>query len=133
MPKEKVVKIKLPKSLAGCADRLYTIRQERYKIQKTVDAIKEEESALTEHLINSLPKSDATGVAGKIARATVESKRVPQATNWDQVWAYIKKNNAWELVQRRLSNEAVKERWDAGKKIPGVEVFNAVTVSLNKV
>jgi hypothetical protein len=133
MASAKPAQFKLPKSLAQCADLLYTTREERLAKQKEVDALTARESALKEHLINNLPKSDASGVAGKLARVTIVTQAIPRVENWDKLYAYIKKTNSWELLQRRLGDKAVQERWDEGKNVPGVESFNVVKVSLNKV
>lgn len=128
-----MAKFKVPKSLATCADMLYQTREQRLTLQTTLDELKKQESELRKHLINHLPKSDASGIAGKLARATVKMKEVPQARDWSKVWKYIKKNDRFDLLQKRLSDAAVLEMWDNGKEIPGVEHFNAVTISLNKV
>jgi hypothetical protein len=126
-------KFKIPKALGAVADLLYATREKRLAIEKQAEALKAQESALKEHLIQTLPKSEAGGVAGKVARVTVISKPVPQVNDWDKFYAHIKKTGDFELLQRRLGEGAIKERWEAGKVVPGVEVFNAVTVSINKV
>jgi hypothetical protein len=128
-----MTKFKFPKTLGGCADRVYELRQQRLDAQKVVDALQEEETALREHIINTLPKSEATGAAGKVARVTVVTKQIPQVKDWQAFYAYVKKNNAWDLMQRRLAATAVTERWEAGKTVAGVEPFTAVTLSINKV
>ena len=61
---------KFPKKIGTCADKLYKLRQDRLAQQKIVDALQEEESALKTHIINTLPKSEASGVSGKLARVT---------------------------------------------------------------
>lgn len=126
-------KYKWPKSMGLCADKLYTIRQERLAQQKIVDALEAEEKALKEHIINTLPKSETSGVAGKVARVTITSKNVPQVKDWDAFYKYVKKTGEFELMQKRLSDAAINERWEQGKKVPGVEAFNVTSVSLNKV
>lgn len=123
---------KFPKALGACADLVYSLRQERLAAQKVVDALEEKEKALREHIINTLPKSEATGAAGKLARVTVVTKDVPQVKDWEKFYAYVKRHNAWDLMQRRLATAAVTERWEAGKEVPGVEAFQAVTLSINK-
>ena len=125
-------KFKFPKALGACADRLFTLREQRLNAQKEVDKLASEESAIKEHIINTLPKSEASGVAGKLARVTVVTKQVPQVKDWDKFYAHVKKTGQFELLQRRLTDAAIKERWEAGKQVPGVESFNAVTVSINK-
>lgn len=126
-------KYKFPKALGACADRLYELRAKRLAGQKLVDEVGAEEQALKVHIIATLPKSEASGVAGKLARVTVVTKVVPQLKDWDAFTKYVKKTGQFDLMQHRLTAAAIEERWEAGKEVPGVERFNAVTVSLNKV
>jgi hypothetical protein len=127
------VKYKFPKALGACADKLFELRNKRLVEQKKVDLIAAEESALREHIINTLPKSEASGVAGKLARVTVVTKSVPQVKDWAAFYKYVKKTGSFDLMQKRLTDTAIKERWEAGKEIPGVVHFDAVSVSINKV
>jgi hypothetical protein len=122
-----------PKQLAQCADLLYTTRQDRLALEKEVEALKARETTLREHLIENLPKSQASGVSGRVANAKIETKEIPQVKDWDLFYKHVKRTGDFELMQRRLSDAAVKERWEAGKKVPGVEVFTATVVSCTKV
>lgn len=125
-------KFKFPEALGACADRLYEIRQQRLALQKDIDALAAEETALKEHLIATLPKSDASGIAGKLCRVAIVTKAVPQVEDWDVLYKHIKRTGQFDLMQRRLVDAAVKERWDVGKKVPGVGYYTVVSVSLNK-
>lgn len=127
------IKYKFPKALGACADKLFELRNKRLAMQKDVDAVAAEETALKNHIIENLPKSEASGVAGKLARVTVVTKQIPQVKDWDAFYKYVKKTGSFDLMQKRLTDAAIKERWEAGKEIPGVEHFNAVSVSINKV
>lgn len=124
--------MKMPKTLGMCADLLYTTRQDRYKLQKEVNALKELESAVEAHLIKELPRSDASGIAGKLCKAQVTSKVVPQVKDWDAFFAYVAKKKAWGLVQKRCSADAIEERWELGVVVPGTEKFTVVKCSLSK-
>jgi len=125
-------KLRMPKTIGACADLLYKLRDEKAAAKKVVDAIEADEKMVKEYIIQTLPKSNAEGVTGKVANVAVVRKEVPQVKDWDKFYAHVKRTNAWDLMQRRLSDSAVKERWEAGKKIPGVEVFTAVSVSCTK-
>lgn len=124
---------KFPKSMGACADLVYQLREKRLAGQKLVDEVEAEEMALKDHIINNLPKSEATGAAGKLARVTVVTKKVPQVRDWDAFWKGFDKKRDIDLLPRSLSKAAVEARWEAGKKIPGVVSFTAVTLSINKV
>ena len=130
--KEKSPTYRPPKTIGACADRLYELKELKSEAQKAVDKIEEERKALERHVIETLPKSAALGVAGKVARVTVVTKQVPQVKDYEPFYAFIKKNNRFDLLQKRLSEGAIKEIWDQGKTVPGVEAFTAVTISLTK-
>lgn len=133
MSKVEKPKFKFPKTMGACADRLYELRLKRLEEQKKVKLLEDEEKALKNYIIQSLPKSEASGVAGRLARVTVVTKEVPQIEDWEAFYKYVKKTNSFDLMQRRLADDAIKERWAAGKEIPGVNHFQAVSVSINKV
>lgn len=125
IPTSTIPGFKIPTALAKCADMLYELERERYALQKQIEEMKKKESALTEHLINNLPKSDATGVSGKIARAVIKEREIVEliGTETDRfalVYAYILKNakkdpGVWSLMQRRLGEASAKELVAAGK------------------
>lgn len=122
----------LPKSPAACADLLYRVREQRLAMQKEVDKLAAEENRLKEYFIQTLPKSDATGIAGRVARVQTGTKLIPQVEDWTAFYSYVKRTGSFDLLQKRLSEGAVKERWDDRKTIPGVGTFQAVTVSVTK-
>lgn len=124
--------LKFPKSFGACADMLFDLREQRLAAQKIVDEFAENEKALKEHIIQGLPKGDG-GAIGKHHKVTVATKHIPQVRDWDAFYKYVSRTKSFDLLQRRLSEAAVNERLEAGKTVAGVELFQAVTVSLTKV
>lgn len=125
--------MKFPKHIGQCADQLYDLRAKRLKAEKEVEAMKALETALREHIIKELPKSKASGVAGKHARVKIEIKEVPQPKDWNKLYKFIAKKKRFDLLQRRLANKAVMDMFEEGSPVPGVEVFKTPTVSCEKV
>ena len=123
---------KQPKMIGSVVDLYYETRQQRLEVDKLSAALKAQESMLKGVIIDTVPKSNSTGAAGKLANALIVMKTTPAAKDWDLIYKYIQKNKAFELLQRRLSTEAVVERWDAGQEIPGVEHMHFKDLSLNK-
>jgi hypothetical protein len=133
----------LPKTLAACADVLYETRQERYALQKKVEALAAKETALSEHLIENLPRSDATGVKGRVATVTIKDKEIvelygTEVDRFEKLYDYILKNarkdpGVWSLLQRRAGDAAVKELIAAGKGAAiGARLGTVPTVSVTK-
>jgi len=123
----------IPKQLGAVADLLYTSRQTRLEEQKTIDTMKSFETSLKDHLINELPKGEAKGISGKVARVSIITKQVPTVEDWDALYGYIKKKGAWDLLNRALNTAACTERLENGETIPGIGSFTRVDVSCVKV
>ena len=121
------------KQLAKAADDLHTTRQVRLKLKKQVEALEAKESELQQFLIDNLPVSEASGVAGHVARAQIERVSVPVVDDWDVFYSYLHKKKAYHLLQKRLSTKAVEELWEDGKKVDGVKSFQFKKVTLHKI
>lgn len=124
--------MKIPKAIGARADLLYKVRQKRYAIQKQADALRAQERELEDSLIRDLPKSDSTGVAGRVARVRIIVKDVPVVEDWDKFYKHVKRTGTFEYFQRRLNVKAVQERWADKKAVPGVGVVHVPQVSLGR-
>ena len=124
---------KFPKTPGACADHLWNLKEAISKLNAQVKVLDDEQSALKNHIIETLPKSDMTGASGKLATVKVETKEVYNVTDKVTLMAWAVKHKAQDIFQSRLSPEAVSSRWDAKKPIPGIGTFQAVVIRLNKV
>lgn len=122
----------MPRSIGLCADLYAEVRELRLAMQKHTDAVQAREKEIREHIINNLSKSDDTGAAGKRYRAQITRKAVPAVADWQKVWDFVKKTSRFDLLQKRISDTAVKDMWESGSEVPGVERFHAVDVSITK-
>ncbi len=130
---KKAAKFKLPVTLGACADRLYTIDLNKAKNNKANDLMDEERIAIEAHLsVKLLPKSKLDGATGKVGKVRVWKEDVPVAQDWTALEKHIKKTGEFDLLQRRLSSSAVKERLKLKKKVPGVGTFKRTVVSVTK-
>lgn len=124
---------KLPQSLGACADRLWGIKQEQAELNRAWEALDAERKAIKEHVIETLPKSEAQGVLGRVAKVVVTTKQVAAVKDWPAFYQHLLKVEDFSLMQKRVSDAAVRERWEAGETVPGVEPYNVVDVSVTKV
>ena len=123
----------MPESIGLCADEYASVRELRLAMQKLVDVVKARESEIKEHIIQELPKSQNTGAAGKKYRAQIVTKDEPTLKDWDALTTYIAENNRFDILTKRLADKAVKDMWEAGDTVPGIEKFRAVDVSITKI
>jgi len=131
-PAKRSTKRVIPKNLAAAADLLYAIREERLAAQKALEPLVSFESQLRQHIIDTLPKSQAGGIAGKVVRVEIVKDVVPTIGDKKKLLAFVKKSGDFDLITSSLNTKAARERWDAGKTIPGVDKFTVVKLSMNK-
>lgn len=121
-----------PTSLAEAADKLYTLKNERLKLQKVIDEYDEEEGFLKRHLIEELPKINASGISGVHCKVGLMEKQIPQIKDWEVFFKHILETGEFDLLTKTPVASAVSERWKQGLDVPGIEVFKRVYLSIGK-
>lgn len=124
--------IEFPDDLGSCIDKYYQLRAQRLNLEKEVKERKRTEKAYMEHIIAKLRGINMENGGGHVANASIKEVEVPTPKDWPAIWEFVKQNNAWDLLQKRLSGKAVQERWDQEIVIPGIETFTKVSLSLTK-
>jgi hypothetical protein len=115
-------------------DLLVDLRDERKAIEATVSALKARETEANFEYLKMLraQNTDTARGARHAFQASRSSREFYTCTDWDAFYKYVKKNSAWDLLHRRLGERAVKDRLEAGEKLP-VEVESVATISLRKI
>lgn len=127
--KEKSIKLpKLPKQVGAAADQLWKLQEAHLLAVAKADAIEKDVVAYKMAMMKTFKKAELKVAGGKKGLVTLVNRDEPQIEDFNKLWAYARKKNAPELFQRRLSSPAIRERWEAGEKIPGVGVFHNVFI-----
>lgn len=133
VPAEYKAAFKKAKTQGARADLYYEMNNKRLELNRQAKTIEDFTAKLGKWFIQELPDKDSTGVAGKVARIQVKDDTVPRVMDWSKFYAHIKKNNAFELLNRAVNAKSVKERWDNKKQVPGVDKFSIKKISITKV
>lgn len=127
----------LPESIGRCADLYKEVRDIRLAMDKEVERVKAREAEIREHIIANLSKSQDTGAAGLKYRAQIVMKRIPkfaEANGWGVFVSWVRKNDRFDLLQKRLSEKAVMDVIEQeGRVLPGLELINVPDVSITKI
>lgn len=109
--------------LDDLAQQRYDLREQKRALNAQIEEIDRE---LADNEIQILEVADALGMkrfaVGKLS-FSVSENIVGNVEDWDKVYEYIKDNDAFYLLQRRLANAAFKEILDTGEDLPGVVPF----------
>lgn len=119
-------------SIGNLIDKLYDLRQQRLDLQKQVDALKEQETALRQAILFELDMNGLAKASGSHATAGVTLSIQPSVEDWDAVYEFIQRNQRFDLLQKRLSTTAWRELVDEGVHVPGTFVTEVRDISLTK-
>lgn len=121
-----------PENIGECADLLHAVKSDRLARQRECDEVARYEAGLNEHIVSQLSKSDLTGASGQTHTVRVVTKEKPRVNDWPAFFAEVARLGRFDMLQKRVSDTAVLDTLANGVKLPGVETFNLVSVSLTK-
>lgn len=107
-------------TLPELVDQYVAARTQRLALERQIDPIKEHEELLKKAVIAKMGEAKLDTVGTKMAIVKLKWHKEPVAQDWPKVWEYIRTNNAFDLLHRRLTVEAVRARWEEGVEVPGV-------------
>lgn len=108
------------------------LREKRLAEETVAEAMKAEEEVLKKTIISKMREEGITSQGGIYGTVKMGHLVEPVAENWEQVWSYVRENNAFHLLHKRLTNTAVKELWDAGQTVPGVGKQDVYKLTVSK-
>ncbi len=117
------------KELSQLASDFDVADQARLALQRELKKLEEKASELKAALITELERSGVPAIGCDTATFTLVQKEVPTATDWNALYRFIKEQDAFDLLQRRLSPEAVEVRWSDDVVVPGVSKFPVTKLS----
>ncbi len=121
--------------LATRADAFKELRDKRLALKRELDAMYQLEKEARAELVQYLEaaKSEGiTGVSGANCHVSLRPTFKPIVEDWDALYSHIQRTGEFELIQRRVGEGAVKERWDDGVVVPGVIELEGVDLSITK-
>ena len=115
-------------------DRLYELREEIRALTKKADELKAEKAKLEASLIEQMEDQGVDRISGTLATVSIGESDVPQVEDWDKFHKFIRRNNAFYLLESRAAAAPYRELIASrGKRpVPGVVTFTKCTLGLRK-
>jgi hypothetical protein len=121
-----------PKTIGASIDLLYTLRATRIEKERLIEAEKATESALKEHIMANFAATELDGAKGKLATASIKETTNANIVDWEKYLKWMLKKKDYALVQKRVGITALREHWDNGETVDGVEQIVVKELSLTK-
>ena len=119
-----------PLTIGQATDEMWALREKKRALEASIKVIEKQMDALEETVFGLMDAQDTRKAEGKNAAVSINESTVGTVEDWDAVWTYIAKNKYFHLVQKRLSDPALRELWQMGKVVPGVQPFKKRTLSV---
>lgn len=120
------------KDLSKLVDEYHAAREARLKLDREAEKLAELERGFKDAIIAHMEEQKVSTVGG--TSCTVKLKITPKPTvkNWQEVYEYVKSNDAFDVLYKRVNEKAISERQEQGEEVPGLEWFLVATLSVSK-
>ncbi len=123
-----------PETVGGLIDELFLLREQRRKLAETDKNLRDQYAELEASLIAALDQQEATQARGRSATATLNEEELATVVDWHLVHEFIRSQNAFHLLQRRMNSAAWREAAaERGEPIPGTTMFKRRTIALRRI
>lgn len=127
------------KTIGHVIDELWEIQQELDEIKLTISSLEESKREIQhrfdekeKEIFQLFGKQDLDGAVGTNVVAKIDRRTVAKINDYEQLKKFILRNKAFDLLQRRISLTAYRERLADGKKVPGLEPVVLSSIKLKK-
>lgn len=118
--------------LPDIVNHYISIRAQRLDLDRQAKVVKEQEDDLQKVIISKMREQEMKALGASNGLVKLHESEEPVAENWEEIWAFIKANDAWELLHKRITTTAVKERWADGIAVPGVGKVTTYKLTVSK-
>jgi hypothetical protein len=119
-------------TLGQAIDALYEARAARLAKDAEVKILKAAEVVAKGAVLKLLNETGLAKASGMTATASITTDDVPYLEDWDKVYAYIKANDRFDLLQKRIGVVAWRDLYKDGILVPGTEAAVDTDISLTK-
>lgn len=130
--KELMTELMTELTLGEAIDALYQARATRLIKAKEVKELQVLEAKAKLEVLRLLEASGLQKASGSLATAGIITDDVPYIKDWDLIYAYIKENDRFDLIQKRIGVLAWRDLYNDGVLVPGTEAGVDTDISLTK-
>jgi hypothetical protein len=118
--------------LPDLIDSYIATRARRLDAEKQAEAIKEQEDELSKTIIAKMREGGMKAMGANLGLIKLQETEEPVAENWPELWKFIKDTDSWDLLHKRVTVTAVRDRWEEGVAVPGVGKITKYKLSVSK-
>jgi len=103
------------------------------EVKEKVKSIKEKMAKLEAYIKKEADEQGVTSFKTGYGTAFVTTTDFAQVADWDAILGFIKDNGAWDMLEKRVSKNAVRGYIDEHNKVPsGVNYGTRIDINVRK-
>jgi len=120
-------------NLTELIEQLVEIRRKRTDIASQDSELSKQASQIEADMMHLMSEVGTTKAATETGHSVVMSKKsVPVITDWDAFYSYVQQTKSFDLLHKRLSTTAFKDRAENGEQIPGSSITELWGITLTQ-
>lgn len=115
---------------------LYTKLMTELKILRQLEseynAQKRQVNLLKQEIMTTMRDIGTDVYSAELGRVNIIKTVIPQVTDWSLVYSHVARQDAFDLLQRRITAAAWRDRVEEQGNIPGIEPFENTTLRVTQ-
>lgn len=108
-------------TLGSSIKLLESVRREIAELKEAMDTLEKHRKEVERQVYLQMREQDIDYVKGEHCSIRMVEQDVPRAADWETLYAHIQETGEFDLLHKRLSSGAFKDRWEDGENVPGVK------------
>ncbi len=110
----------------------FSYREEIKALEDEIKKIKEKKDPIDSTIIEILQEQGLTQTRNRVCSVSLKVQELPTAVDWSAIYGYLTESGNHQLLQRRISASAWQEIRELEDEIPGIEVFEKVSLNMRR-
>jgi hypothetical protein len=120
-------------NLSELINKLAAVKQQRTDLAAQDSDLSKEIALLESDIMHAMSEAGTTKAASELGHSvTMAKKHVPVITDWESFYEYVSQTKSFDLLHKRLSSTAFKDRIEHGEQIPGSSTTELWGITLIK-
>jgi hypothetical protein len=118
-------------NISELINQLISVKQQRTELAAKDSELSKEVSRLEADIMHAMTEAGTTKAASPEGHSAAMNKKThPVIVDWNTFYEYVAKSQSFDLLHKRLSSTAFKDRWESGEVIPGTSTSEVWELSV---
>jgi hypothetical protein len=119
-------------TIAELIDEFVATKNKREELQNEVKGCTEKMGRIEADIMELMSQAGINQAASEKASCTMRQAQHPVIEDWQVFYDYVAQTKQFELLHKRLSSPAFRERWEAGDPVPGSSMSKVWELSVRR-